>query len=240
MPTQPPLSRQLATACTFSAVLCAVLLTGCSRREVEVPKMAPQVAVDAPAPADITSAPVAVVVPPKAAAAVLPTVFGQPASSASVVPAPASDEQLSVAMWAGIKSSLQPLPAESFANSYEQFAAHAHAVLDGNPPADIQKLTTSPWTKNVVYLPVDKRTVLFAVLVEFQGQQDVTKTRRVMPIVTQLSESGQMLVASVDGITGLGRADRFLQVWPTASQPVNLKDPDFARMRGHIAAALAQ
>ena len=143
-------------------------------------------------------------------------------------------------MWAGIKSNLAPVPAEVFANLYDRWASMAHEVLDGGTPEDTQRLSTSPWTKNVTFLKVNPKTVFFAALVEFQGPQDATKTRRVMPIVAQLHENGQMLVASVDGIPGLGRPDRFLQSWPTSYEPINLARADFNRMRGQIADALAQ
>ena len=165
----------------------------------------------------------------------------QPASSAASAAGPsAQGHLLTDAMWAGIKSDLAPMPAEAFAHSYERWASMAFEVLDGGKPDDAQRLGTSKWTETITYLRVNARTVLFAALVEYQGPLDAAKTRRVMPIVAQASESGQMLVASVDGIPGLTRPDRYLQAWPTANAPINLASPDFARMRAQIEEALSK
>ncbi|MFG6488250.1 hypothetical protein ACG04R_16305 [Roseateles sp. BYS78W] len=148
-------------------------------------------------------------------------------------------QPLTAAMWAGIKSGLTPRAAELFANTYERWAAMAFEVLDGGTPDGTERLTAKPWSQTVTFLRVNDRTVFFAALVEFQGPHDATKTRRVMPIVAQLN-SGRMLVASVDGIPGLSRPDRYLQSWPTAYQPINLASDEFSRLRGQIADALAQ
>lgn len=159
-------------------------------------------------------------------------------SASNTAPATPDEQLLTVAMRAGINSSLAPMSVELFEDSYDKWASLARGVLAGKPASDFEKLSTSTWTKSLTYLQIDKRTVFFAALVEFQGRDDAMKTRRVMPVVVQVSDNGTMAVASVDGIPGLSRADRFLQSFPSAPTPVDLSGADFTRMRANIAKAL--
>lgn len=227
----------------LAAIAAAALLSACGEKAAS--PAAPQVAVPAsaaqPAALPPASAPSVAAVASAQSPVVLPAEFtaSAPGNAASASLLAATNEQLlTVAMWAGINSNLAAVPAESIAGSAEKWEALTNKVLDGKVPAELEKLTTAPWTKQIAYLQVDKRTVLFAALVEFQGELDARRSRRVMVVLTHRADAGNVLVASVDGIAGLGRQDRYVQSFPQFSQPIDLSGDEYARIRGNVAQLL--